>query len=201
MQEIHYCHCVLDGWGIATFFMHKFNFMWVKLCLRAWDYHWKSCQNVRISLTWGAKAYVYSSMLIKEYQDSYHAYFNSLIHISVQSTGKDSSVAICLKMMCMCGMRNGVGLLSLNWTVTWTYVYPRHKLKINIGLSVACWVFAVLICIPMLPGFMPRSSLSLLFVAMLALSMFVYMVQYLFRWLSCPNFIIKQERSREKCSL
>jgi hypothetical protein len=32
------------------------------------------------------------------------------------------------------------------------YFYPRHNKKIMVSLSVACWVFAVLISVPMLPG-------------------------------------------------
>ena len=36
--------------------------------------------------------------------------------------------------------------------VAWPYVYPKHKLKVTVTLSVASWVFAVLISTAMIPG-------------------------------------------------
>ena len=36
--------------------------------------------------------------------------------------------------------------------VVWTYFYPRHKFKVTVSLSIASWVFAVLVSLAMVPG-------------------------------------------------
>ena len=37
-------------------------------------------------------------------------------------------------------------------SVFWTYFYPKHKVKTILCLSIASWLFSVLISIPLLPG-------------------------------------------------
>ena len=36
--------------------------------------------------------------------------------------------------------------------IVWPYFYPKHKFKVTVSLSIASWVFAVLVGIGMLPG-------------------------------------------------
>ena len=37
-------------------------------------------------------------------------------------------------------------------SVFWTYFYPKHKVKVILCLSIASWLFSLLISIPLLPG-------------------------------------------------
>ena len=43
--------------------------------------------------------------------------------------------------------------------VVWPYFYPKHKFKVTVSLSIASWVFAVLVSIGMMPGILDCYSL------------------------------------------
>ena len=55
----------------------------------------------------------------------------------------------------------GVFVIDRYLAVSWTYFYPKHKKKITLSLSIACWIFSLLIGIAMLPGLLDCYSFSI----------------------------------------